>query len=57
MALQSLSPRCYIQIQFVTENSHADKQLQRINKHLYPHIGHIPITELKRQQIVDVIDM
>jgi len=36
-------------------NSHADKQLQRLNKHLYPKIGHIPIKSLDRQQIVDAM--
>jgi len=35
--------------------SHANKQHQRMNKHLYPQLGHIPISELKRQQIVDAM--
>jgi len=53
--LQVIGNEWFENVRLGWANSHADKQLQRINKHLYPHLGHIPITELKRQQIVDVM--
>jgi len=37
------------------EDSHATKQQSRLNRHLYPKIGSIPITELKRVEIVSAL--
>ncbi len=36
-------------------DSHANKQMQRLNKHLYPKLGHVPITDLTRKQVVDAM--
>jgi len=38
-------------------DSHASKQQCRLKKHLYPAIGHIPVNELKRQQIADLLKL